>query len=395
MDLTPTPEQKMLRDAAQKYLRAEYGFDARNQMIASDLGMSRAHWRRFAEFGWLGLGLPEAHGGFGAMPELIQVAEALGASLVVEPYLASTVFAGQAIASAGNAAQCAALLPPLIAGEAIYTLAHTEADSRHELAWVSASARRQGQGWVLSGHKTGVPAAPWADAFVVAARTAGAAGERDGIGLFVVPARAEGLSLTAYARYDGARAGELLLNNVALDGAALLGDPAAGLVTLERAVDRATVGACADALGAMTAVLFKTGEYLATRQQFGAPLASFQVLQHRLVDMFAAVEASRSMLLLAALQADNPGPAERARAVSAAKVAIGERSRHVGQQGVQLHGGVGMTEELDIGHYFRRLTLFQNWFGGVDHHLQRFAALSVPASWARVCPARHTDATPL
>jgi alkylation response protein AidB-like acyl-CoA dehydrogenase len=378
MDLTPTPEQKMLRDAAQKYLRAEYGFDARNQMIASDLGMSRAHWRRFAEFGWLGLGLPEAHGGFGAMPELIQVAEALGASLVVEPYLASTVLAGQAIASAGNAAQCAALLPPLIAGEAIYTLAHTEADSRHELAWVSASARRQGQGWVLSGHKTGVPAAPWADAFVVAARTAGAAGERDGIGLFVVPARAEGLSLTAYARYDGALAGELHLNNVALDGAALLGDPAAGLATLERAVDLATVAACADALGAMTAVLFKTGEYLATRQQFGAPLASFQVLQHRLVDMFAAVEASRSMLLLAALQADNPVPAERARAVSAAKVAIGERSRHVGQQGVQLHGGVGMTEELDIGHYFRRLTLFQNWFGGVDHHLQRFAALSVP-----------------
>jgi alkylation response protein AidB-like acyl-CoA dehydrogenase len=378
MDLTPTPEQKMLRDAAQKYLRAEYRFDLRNQLIASDPGMSRAHWRRFAEFGWLGLGLPEAHGGFGAMPELIQVAEALGASLVVEPYLASTVLAGQAIASAGNAAQCAALLPPLIAGEAIYTLAHTEADSRHELAWVSASARRQGQGWVLSGHKTGVPAAPWADAFVVAARTAGAAGERDGIGLFVVPARAEGLSLTAYARYDGALAGELHLNNVALDGAALLGDPAAGLATLERAVDLATVAACADALGAMTAVLFKTGEYLATRQQFGAPLASFQVLQHRLVDMFAAVEASRSMLLLAALQADNPVPAERARAVSAAKVAIGERARHVGQQGVQLHGGVGMTEELDIGHYFRRLTLFQNWFGGVDHHLQRFAALSVP-----------------
>ena len=176
---------------------------------------------------------------------------------------------------------------------------------------------------------------------------------------------------------------------MALDGAALLGDPAAGLATLERAVDLATVAACADALGAMTVVLFKTGEYLATRQQFGAPLASFQVLQHRLVDMFAAVEASRSMMLLAALQADNPVPAERARAVSAAKVAIGERARYVGQQGVQLHGGVGMTEELDIGHYFRRLTLFQNWFGGVDHHLQRFAALRLPAECASLPSAPH------
>lgn len=375
MDLTPTPEQKMLRDAAHKYLRAEYSFDARHKLLATDTGMSPAHWRRFAEFGWLGLGLPEAYGGFGAMPDVIQVAEALGAALVVEPYLASTVLAGQVIAGAGSAAQCAALLPPLVAGEAIYTLAHTEADSRHELAWVAASARRQGSGWVLSGHKTGVPAAPLADAFVVAARTAGTAGDRGGIGLFVVPAGAKGLGVTAYARYDGARAGELHLDAVALEGTAALGDPAAGLATLERAFDQATVAACADALGAMTAVLFKTGEYLATRKQFDVPLASFQVLQHRMVDMFAAVEASRSMLLLAALQADNPVAAERARAVSAAKVAISEHACYVARQGVQLHGGVGMTEELDIGHYFRRLTLFQHGFGGTDHHLQRFTAL--------------------
>jgi alkylation response protein AidB-like acyl-CoA dehydrogenase len=190
-----------------------------------------------------------------------------------------------------------------------------------------------------------------------------------------VPAGAPGLRVDPYPRYDGARAGELQLDAVAVDAAAALGDPAAGFAALERAVDMATVAACADALGAMTAVLSKTGEYLATRRQFDAPLASFQVLQHRLVDMFAAVEASRSMLLLAALQADNPVPAERARAVSAAKVAIGERARYVAQQGVQLHGGVGMTEELDIGHYFRRLTLFQHAFGGGDHHLQRFASL--------------------
>ncbi len=375
MDLTPTPEQKMLRDAAHKYLRAEYTFDARRQLIASETGMSAAHWSRFAEFGWLGLGLPEARGGFGGMPDVVQVAEAMGAALVVEPYLASTVLAGQAIAAAGNPTQCAALLPPLVSGGKIYTLAHTEADAGADLAWVTTTARLEAGHWVLSGRKTGVPAAPWVDAFVVAARTAGAPGQRDGIGLFVVPGGAPGVRVDAYPRYDGARAGELQLDGVAIGGEAALGDPAAGLAALERAVDLATVAACADALGAMTAVLSKTGEYLATRRQFDAPLASFQVLQHRLVDMFAAIEASRALLLLAALQGDNPVPAERARAVSAAKVAIGERARYVAQQGVQLHGGVGMTEELDIGHYFRRLTLFQHAFGGIDHHLQRFASL--------------------
>lgn len=379
MDLTPSPEQKMLRDAAHKYLRAEYGFDARGQLIASDAGMSAAHWRRFAEFGWLGLGLPEAHGGFGGMPDVVQVAEAMGAALVVEPFVASTVLAGQAITGAGDPEQCASLLPPLASGAKRYTLAHTEADAGADLAWVTAGARREGDGWVLSGRKTGVPAAPWADAFVVAARTAGPPGERQGIGLFVVPADAPGVRIEAYPRYDGARAGELQLDDVALPASAALGDPAGGWAALERAIDLATVAACADALGAMTAVLAKTGAYLATRRQFDAPLASFQVLQHRLVDMFAAVEASRSMLLLAALEAANPVASERARVVSAAKVAIGERARYVAQQGVQLHGGVGMTEELDIGHYFRRLTLFQHAFGGSDHHLRRFAGLRAGA----------------
>jgi len=374
MDLTLSPEQKMLRDVAQKYLRAEYAFDARKQLIASDLGMSRAHWRRFAEFGWLGLGLPEAHGGFGAMPEVIQVAEALGAALVVEPYLASTVLAGHAIAGAGSAAQCAALLPAMVAGEAIYTLAHTEADSRHELAWVAAGARRQGGGWVLSGHKTGVLAAPWADAFVVAARTSGATGERDGIGLFVVPAQAGGLSLTAYSRYDGARAGEIHLNDVALDSAAALGDPAAGLATLERAVDLATVAACADALGAMTAVLFKTGEYLAT-----AGSSTRRWPASRCCSTVWSKCSLRSKPAVRCCYWRRRRPTTRcppnARARSAAKVAIGERARYVAQQGVQLHGGAGMTEELDIGHYFRRLTLFQQQFGGDDHHLQRYVTL--------------------
>lgn len=377
MNLSLSSEQKMLRDSAQKFLRAEYAFDARTKAGASEaLALNRAHWQRFAEFGWLGLAWPEAYGGFdGGMADSIQVLEAMGEALVVEPYLACAVLAAQAIVTAGDAGQKAEWLPAIASGQQIATLAYTEADTRHELAWVALTARRSATGWVLSGRKTGVVAAAAADGFVVAARTAGQPGERDGIGLFLVRAGAPGVRVAGYRRYDGADAGDLVLDGVELDHGAALGDPAGGLATLERVIDLGIVGSCADALGAMTALLRKTGEYLRTRRQFDAPLASFQVLQHRLVDMFAAVEASRSLLLMAALQADQPDAAARARAASAAKVAIGAHARYVAQQAVQLHGGVGMTEELDVGHYFRRLMLFTHCFGGVDHHLQRFADL--------------------
>ena len=308
MDLNPSQEQKMLRDAAQKYLRAEYSFEARNKLIASERGHGPAHWARFAEFGWLGLGLPEAQGGFGGMPEIVQVCEALGGALVVEPYLPAVVLAGQAIAAAGSAAQRQALLAPLVEGKSILALASSEADSGPALAWVNTRARREGDGWVLDGAKTGVAALPLADAVVVSARTAGAPGERQGIALFVVPANAPGVVVTPFARYDGLRAGELRLDAVRLGADALLGEAEGGIDALERAVDLATVAACADAVGAMTQVLHKTGAYLSTRRQFDAPLASFQVLQHRLVDMFAALEAARSMVVMAALHADAAPP---------------------------------------------------------------------------------------
>ncbi len=374
MDLNPTPEQKMLRDAAQKYFRAEYRFDARAKRLASvdDAVAGAAHWTRFAEFGWLGLGLPEAVGGFGGMPELIAVCEAMGAALSLEPYVASTVLAAQAVAAAADAGQQLALLTPLVEGRSRLALACTEADSGPTLAWVETRAKRQGSGWVLDGRKTGVVGLPQADMAIVSARLDGRPGERAGLALFALPVGTAGVRIEPYRRYDGVSAGELRLDSVQLDAAALLGDPGRALEALERAVDLSTIAACADALGAMTAVLHKTGAYLATRKQFGAPLASFQVLQHRMVDMFAALEASRSMVVMAALHAD-AAPAERARAASAAKVAVGERARYVAQQGVQLHGGVGMTEDLDIGHYFRRLTLFEKADGGIDHHLQRFA----------------------
>jgi alkylation response protein AidB-like acyl-CoA dehydrogenase len=379
MNFDLSEEQTMLRDAANKYLRAQYAFDARNRIVASASGMSREHWQRFGEFGWLGLGLPEAHGGFGGVVEMIQVAEPMGAALVVEPYLASTMLGAQALARAGSAAQQAAWLPALASGQRIVTLAYGEADARHELAYVTAGAQARNGGWVLSGRKSGVLAAPWADAFVVVARTAGAADDRHGISLFLVDAGTPGVRVAGYRVYDGSRAGDLVLDQVVLGPEALLGTAGEGLALLEHLIDLGTVLACADALGAMGALLRKTGEYVQTRKQFDVPIASFQVIQHRLADMFAAVEASRSLLLMAALHADHPDVSARARAVSAAKSAIGERARYVAQQAVQLHGGVGMTEELDIGHYFRRLTLFSQLFGSADHHLQRFAALRAAA----------------
>lgn len=379
MNFDLSEEQKMLRDAAQKFLRAEYRFDVRNKIVASEPGMSRGHWRRFGEFGWLGLGLPEVHGGFGGVVELIQIAEAMGAALVVEPYLASTVLGAQALTRAGSAAQQAAWLPGLASGQRILTLAHGEADARHELGYVSTRAMAKDGGWLLSGRKSGVLGAPWADGFVVVARTSGATYERQGISLFLVDVKTPGVQVAGYQAYDGSRAGDLVLDQVVLGPDALLGTEGAGLALLERLVDLGIVVACADALGAMGALLRKTGEYVSTRKQFDVPIASFQVIQHRLVDMFAAVEASRSLLLMAALHAEHPDAASRSRAVSAAKAAIGERARHVAQQAVQLHGGVGMTEELDIGHYFRRLTLFCNLLGSSDHHLQRFATLRAVA----------------
>ena len=379
MNFDLSEEQKMLRDAAQKFLRAEYRFDARNKIVASEAGMSREHWRRFGEFGWLGLGLPEAHGGFGGVVELIQIAEAMGAALVVEPYLASTVLGAQALTRAGSAAQQAAWLPGLASGQRILTLAHGEADARHELGYVSTRAMAKDGGWLLSGRKSGVLGAPWADGFVVVARTSGATDERQGISLFLVSAKTPGVQVAGYRSYDGSRAGDLILEQVVLGADALLGTEGEGLGLLEHLVDLGIVAACADALGAMGALLRKTGEYVSTRKQFDVPIASFQVIQHRLVDMFAAVEASRSLVLMAALHADHADAATRSRAVSAAKSAIGERARYVAQQAVQLHGGVGMTDELDIGHYFRRLTLFCNLLGSTDHHLQRFAALRAEA----------------
>ncbi|HJO34788.1 MAG TPA: acyl-CoA dehydrogenase family protein [Gammaproteobacteria bacterium] len=373
MDLTLSDEQKLIRQAVERFIRNDYSFDARKKIIGAEPGYSTAHWQTFAELGWLGVPLPEAHGGFGgALADLLQVVEPFGAGMVVEPYLPSVILAGTAIAEGGSEAQQAELLPAIADGTLIAALAHGERQSRFNPHDVQTSARREGDAYLLDGQKTVVPGAPWAQKFIVSARTAGERFDAEGIGLFVVDADAAGLQVDSYRTADGARAGNVTLQQVRVPASAALGDPAAGLTALTAALDLGLAAACGEALGAMQAVYQRTLDYVKTRKQFDVPIGSFQVIQHRLVDMFTAVESSRSMLTMLAVRFADPQ--ERARALTATKVHLGQNARYVAQQAVQLHGGIGMTEELDIGHYFRRLTLFCLAFGSTDEQLETYAA---------------------
>jgi alkylation response protein AidB-like acyl-CoA dehydrogenase len=302
------------------------------------------------------------------------VMEQFGRGLVLEPYLATVLLSGQAIARAGAPEQRAALLPDLIAGKTLWAFAHVEPAARYDLAHVEARAIRDGAGWRLSGHKAVVFNAPAADRLVVSARTAGGSGERDGISLFVVPRGAEGVTLRSYRTVDDLRAAEVVLDGVAVGDDACLGAEGTALAAIEEVVDRATAAVCAEAVGIMDVLRETTLEFLKTREQFGVPIGKFQALQHRAVDMLISCEEARSLTMMATLLLDHPKP-ERARAVSAAKVRIGKGGRHVGQESIQLHGGMGMSDELKLGHYFKRLTMIDTLFGDADHHLDRFAAV--------------------
>jgi len=376
MDFTLNDEQRLLQDSVERYLANEYPPAARRRPVAGDRGFSRETWKAFADLGWLGIGIPEEFGGVGgADVETAVVMEAFGAALVAEPYLATCVLGAGIIRRAGSPAQKRALLPRMAAGDALLAFAFTEPGSRYELARVATRASRSGAGFVLEGRKAVVFDAATADALIVAARTAGGVADRDGITLFLVAADAKGLARRDYPTVDGRRASELTLNGVAVDSDAVVGEVDAGLPAIERAVDGGIAAVAAEAAGIMAAINRQTLEYLKTRRQFGRPLAEFQVLQHRMVDMFAACELSKSMAYMAAVRAGGDGDDAdgRARAASAAKVQIGKAGRFVGQQAVQMHGGMGMTDELPVGHYFKRLTMIDTQFGDVDFHLRRFA----------------------
>lgn len=371
MNFTHTEDRRMLADLLARYVAEQYPIEQRHAIAASGQGYSREHWARFAELGVIGALFGEEQGGLGGSGfDLAVVFEALGAGLVLEPFLA-TVLAGSAIAHAGGRQD---LLASLLDASQLATLAHEEPQSHYALQRVTTRARREGEGWVLDGRKAVVPLGGQADWLVVSARSDGEVDAEQGISLFLVPAGSAGLQLRDHPNIDGTRAAEVVLEGVQLPADALLGRAGEGLATLEYAIGRGILALCAEALGAMDASRRMTIEYLQTRRQFGKPLGSFQALQHRMADLLLEIEQARSAVInaAAALDADR---LTRERALSAAKYSIGRIGTLVAEECIQLHGGIGMTWELALPHYAKRLVMIDHQLGDEDHHLARYIAL--------------------
>ena len=378
MDFNLTDEQRQLRDTLARFVQKDYAFEKRKAILKSKDGYSREAWKQLADMGLTAIGLPEAHGGLpGNAVDTMVVMEVLGRGLVVEPYVATVVLGAGLVARAGSEAQQQAILPAVASGERLLALAHEETGGRYEIEHVTTTAKKQGNAYVLNGAKTVVLHGAQADTLVVSARTSGKERDAQGISLFLVDRKAAGVSVRDNPTHDGQRAAEVAFKNVRAE---LLGKEGQGHALVEHAVDYGIAALCAEAVGNMAALVEITLAYVKTRKQFGVPIGSFQVLQHRLADMVMYVEQARSMMLLAASRVDSADRAERRRALSAAKVFVGQAARYVGQQGVQLHGGIGVTDEASAGHYFKRLTLINATFGDADHHLGRFSdALLAPA----------------
>ena len=375
MDFEYSDEQRLFSETLRKFLNTGYGFDARAKIITSSAGFSEDVWAAMAEMGILGVPFDAEHGGFGGNTvDMMVVMEALGEALVVEPYLATVGLGGRFIARGGTAAQQKQILPSLIAGKTKMAFAQTEPGARYELARVSARATPSGDGWVLEGDKRAVLHGGCADLLVVSARTAGAEGDAHGISVFLVERGAPGVTVSEYRGLDNLRLADVRLSGVRVARAGLLGAEGGGWSLIEEVVDYATALVCAEAVGAIKYAHDATLDYLKTRRQFGVPIGSFQALQHRMVDILIAYEQARSIACLACVKVETADAAERRRIVSAAKIKIADTARHVSQEAVQLHGGMGMTEELKISHTFRRLTTIAQAFGDADHHLARFAA---------------------
>ena len=372
MDFDLSEEQRLLKDSVDRLLNDSYDFESRKKYGAEKGGWSRSVWAKLAEQGLLGLPFSEDDGGFGAgAVETMIVMEALGKALLLEPYLATVVLGGGFLHRGGSAEQKAAHIPGIIDGSKTFAFAQLEKNSRYDLNDVATSAKKKGDGWVIDGEKFVVLNGESADTLVVTARTKGGQRDTAGIGVFLVPGNAKGVSKKGYPTQDGLHAADITFTGVEVGADAAIGDPENGLPLIEQVVDDARIAMCAEAVGAMDESLKSTVEYLKTRTQFGVPIGSFQVLQHRAADMFVAVEQARSMSMYATMAADFDDPKERANAVAAAKVQIGRSGKFVGQQAIQLHGGIGMTMEAKIGHYFKRLTMIENTFGDSDYHLRR------------------------
>lgn len=375
MNLEFTEEMVMLQDSLNKFLQNEYDFESRQKSSRNGIGYSEDNWQGFAEMGLLGVPFEDEFGGFGfGQTGLIVVMEAIGKGLVLEPYLSSVVLGGQIIQRAGTQAQKEEILPKLIGGEMKLAFAYVERQARYNLSDVQFKAEKKGDQFVLNGLKSVVFNAETADKIIVSVRTSGESISKDGISLFIVDKDAAGLSLRNYETVDGLRASEVSLNNVTVDSSALVGTLDEAFPVIEYTIDSASAATCSEGVGVVNQLREKTVEYLKTRKQFEKTIGNFQVLQHRVVDMFMTEEQMRSLSYLAAIKvAADDNADERTKSVSAAKVYLGDARAICGEQAAQLHGGIGVTDELDVAHYVKRLAMINTLFGDRDYHLQRFS----------------------
>ena len=374
MDFDLSEEQRLLKDSVEGLLNDSYDFEQRKKNSAAAKGWSDEAWKKFAEQGLLGLPFAEADGGFGAGAlETMIVMEAMGKALVVEPYLATVVLGGAFLRHGGSDAQRQAHVPSIIDGSKTFAFAQLEKNSRYDLGDVTTKATKKGGSFVISGEKFVVANGDTADTLIVTARTAGGQRDRTGVGAFLVPANAKGVRVKGYPTQDGLRAANITFEQVEVGADAVLGNAEDGLPLVERVVDEARIALCSEAIGAMDESMKITMEYLKTRQQFGQNIGKFQALQHRGSDMFVALEQARGITMYGTMAVTYDDAKERSTAIAATKVLVGRSLKYIGQQSIQLHGGVGMTMEYKIGHYFKRLTMIESSYGDADYHLRRIA----------------------
>ena len=375
MDFSFTEEQSLLQDSVQRFVQNSYEFEARQKLIKTEEGFSRDNWSSFAELGWLALPFAEESGGFGGTAvETMIVMEEFGKGLVVEPYVTTVIMAGSIIEDGGSTAQKEGVLADMMAGTRLAAVAYVEPQARFNLADVTTTATRSGDGYIINGFKGVVLGGPSADVLVVPARTSGDQRDAGGITLFLVDSSANGISRRDYPTIDGGRASEITFDNVEVSAGDVLGEMDAGLALLEVGINNGILAVCAEAVGAMEVLYKTTVEYCKTREQFGQPIGKFQVLQHRMVDMFMEHEQAKSLLYMAAIRMSEDDELEARKAISALKVQVGKGGRFVGQNAIQLHGGMGMTDELNVGHYFKRITAVEILFGNADFHLKQYSS---------------------
>tara|TARA_R110000772_G_scaffold56211_17_gene128053 strand:+ start:655 stop:1794 length:1140 start_codon:yes stop_codon:yes gene_type:complete len=379
MDFNFTDEQNMVRDGISRLIREQYEWDTRREVISSETGWRPELWAQLAELGMLAAPFSEEDGGFGGgATETMLIMEEFGKGLAIEPFIPSVVCAGGFLKHAGNAAQKEEYLGGIITGEMVFAFAYAEPRGRYDLADLQTTAKKDGGDYILNGHKAVVIAAPWATHFVVTARTSGDQRDQGGVSIFIVGKDTDGVSLRDYGTVDGRRASEVYFENVKISGEALIGQADNALPMIEKVVDEATAAVCAEATGVMKVTNEMTLDYSRQRKQFGVAIGSFQVLQHRMADMLMEYEQSVSMSYLATIKLDEDD-ATRKQTVSAAKVRIGQSARFIGQSAIQTHGGMGMTDELAVGSYFKRLSIIEGEFGSVDHHMRRHIKLTAAA----------------